>query len=80
MPKSPRDNPASLAAQVEEWRRVLTSLAEDFHSGRTDVRPKNYPDTCKYCQQRLLCRLDVTTLNADETEEAEELFIEEDYG
>jgi NifB/MoaA-like Fe-S oxidoreductase len=55
-------------------------LAEDFHSGKTDVRPKNYPDTCKYCQQRLLCRLDVTTLSADETEEADDLLVEEEYG
>lgn len=80
LPKTPRDAPPSLAAQVEEWRAVLTSLAEDFHAGRTDVRPKNYPDTCKYCKQRLLCRLDVKTLNADETEDAEDLFTEENYG
>jgi hypothetical protein len=80
LPKTPRDAPPSLAAQVEEWRAVLTSLAEDFHAGRTDVRPKNYPDTCKYCKQRLLCRLDVKTLNDDETEDAEDLFTEENYG
>ena len=80
LPKTGRDAPDDLPAQVEEWRRVLIKLAEDFHSGKTDVRPKNYPDTCKYCQQRLLCRLDVTTLSADETEEADDLLVEEEYG
>lgn len=80
LPKTPRDMPVSLAVQVEEWRATLTSLAEDFYAGRTDARPKNYPNTCKYCKQRLLCRLDVMTLNADETEDAEDLFTEEDYG
>jgi hypothetical protein len=65
---------------VEDWRAVLTSLAADFHGGKTDVRPKNYPETCRYCQQRLLCRLDVTTLSADETEDPDDAFVEEDYG
>lgn len=80
LPKVPRNAPADLQAQVEEWRRVLTSLAEEFHSGGAEARPKNYPDTCKYCQQRTLCRLDVTALSADETEEPDDLFFEEDNG
>jgi ATP-dependent helicase/nuclease subunit B len=80
LPKTGRDAPPDLTAQVVEWRRVLTALAEDFHSGNAEVRPKNYPDTCRYCQQRLLCRLDVTTLSADETEDSDDLFFEEEYG
>jgi RecB family exonuclease len=80
LPKTPRQAPDSLSAQVEDWRAVLTSLAADFHAGKTDVRPKNYPETCRYCQQRLLCRLDVTTLSADETEDPDDAFVEEDYG
>ncbi len=80
LPKTVREAPTDLNAQVEEWRRVLAALASDFHAGKTEVRPKNYPETCRYCQQRLLCRLDVAALSADETEEVEDLSPEEDYG
>jgi hypothetical protein len=68
-----------LQAQVEEWRKVLTALAEEFNAGRPEVRPKNYPETCRYCQQRVLCRLDVSTLSADESEDTDDVF-EEDNG
>jgi probable DNA repair protein len=63
LPKAAKLQAESLAAQVEEWREVLARLAEDFHAGQTSVSPKRYPETCKYCQQRLLCRLDPATLN-----------------
>ena len=55
----------SLEAQVSEWREVLTALAEDFHSGEARVDPKQYPQTCAHCEQRLLCRLDPATLGAN---------------
>jgi len=69
LPKSTRLRAANLDAQVEEWCEVLTALAEDFYSGEARVSPKQYPSTCRYCEQRLLCRLDVTTLEADAIEE-----------
>ena len=53
---------ASLAEQVEGWRFILTSLAEDYAAGDTRVAPKLYPQTCERCTQRMLCRLDPTTL------------------
>ena len=59
---------ATLAEQVERWREVLVRLAEEFYTGDASVRPKSYPATCEYCGQRVLCRLDVTSLE----EEAEE--------
>ena len=62
---------ATLEAQVTEWRRVLTKLAEDFYRGDTRVRPKNYPATCKHCGQRLLCRLDAVALSGDHEDETE---------
>jgi RecB family exonuclease len=62
---------ANLEEQVEEWRRVLTKLAEDFYRGDTRVHPKNYPVTCKHCGQRLLCRLDAAALSGDEESETE---------
>jgi RecB family exonuclease len=80
LPKVPRDGIRDLQGQVEEWRKVLTALAEDFHGGRPEARPKNYPETCKYCQQRVLCRLDIATLTADESEDTDDVVFEEDNG
>jgi ATP-dependent helicase/nuclease subunit B len=59
----------SFAAQVEEWRGVLTNLAEQFAAGEAEVRPKSYPKTCAYCGQRLLCR--VVGENLEEAEDEE---------
>ena len=51
-----------LRGRVAAWRATLTQLAEDFHAGRAEVRPKSYIDNCTHCAQRLLCRLDPATL------------------
>jgi probable DNA repair protein len=61
----------NFAAQVEEWREVLTNLAEQFAAGEAGVRPKSYPKTCTYCGQRLLCR--VVGENLEETEDEGEM-------
>ena len=61
----------SLEAQVEEWRRVLEELATKFASGEARVAPKRYPETCRHCAQRELCRLDVSLLEEDEGDAAE---------
>ncbi len=63
---------ATFDDQVDAWRGILSTLAEDFHRGDLRVRPKAYPGTCQYCKQRLLCRLDLTTLQAADEEEAEQ--------
>jgi hypothetical protein len=68
---------ATLAAQVDDWRRVLMRLAEDFASGDAQVAPNKYPKTCELCGQRILCRLDVSRLDADEDSD---LTTEEDRG
>jgi ATP-dependent helicase/nuclease subunit B len=71
--RMPRQHPANLEEQVEEWRQVLTSLAEDFYNGDTRVRPKSFPTTCTYCAQRLLCRVDAASFEeAMDDEEATE--------
>jgi ATP-dependent helicase/nuclease subunit B len=62
---------ATLEAQVEEWRTILTGLAEDFSRGDVRVRPKKYPNTCEYCAQRLLCRLDISLLDQGSDPDAE---------
>jgi hypothetical protein len=73
LPK-PTELPAeNLAAQVDQWRGVLTRLAQDFHAGQASVSPKRYPETCKYCEQRLLCRLDPATLDPDFVDLEEDL-------
>jgi len=70
LPKSSKvKGGGTLETQVDQWRQVLTKLAEAYHSGDTRVLPKQYPSTCRYCQQRLLCRLDVSTLEPDANED-----------
>ena len=56
-------NDLPFEAQMDEWRRILNQLASDFANGIATVAPKCYPNTCKYCSQRILCRLDLTTLD-----------------
>jgi RecB family exonuclease len=63
----------SFAAQVDEWREVLTKLAEQFAAGNAEVQPKSYPKTCAYCGQRLLCRVVGATLEETEDEETGDL-------
>jgi len=63
----------NLPEHIEEWRGVLTQLANDFAAGHAFVAPKAYPKTCEHCRQRLLCRLDPTTLqNIPDGEYAED--------
>jgi ATP-dependent helicase/nuclease subunit B len=69
--RPPRMDRESFAGQVDEWREVLTKLAEDFYRGDTRVRPKSYPATCKHCGHRLLCRLDAVALGGDDEDETE---------
>ena len=58
----PTRNTLLLPDQCEEWSRILTALATAFAEGDTRVEPKSYPETCKYCAQRTLCRLDPLAL------------------
>ncbi len=60
----------SLAEQLDQWKRVLTDLAVDFHRGDARVDPKKYPLTCNYCSQRILCRLDPAAFDEDIDDEA----------
>ncbi|QHN04218.1 hypothetical protein FTO74_13235 [Granulicella sp. WH15] len=64
-------NQLPLESQLEEWRRVLTALAEEFAAGDARVDPKRYPNTCQHCGQRLLCRLNLATFSEEESEESE---------
>jgi probable DNA repair protein len=63
---------ATFSAQVERWRQVLVRLAEEFYAGDARVNPKHYPQTCEHCEQRILCRLDVSLLEKEEDVDATE--------
>jgi ATP-dependent helicase/nuclease subunit B len=71
---------ATLEEQVERWREVLVLLAEEFYAGDARVHPKNYPTTCARCGQRLLCRLDVSSIEEEEDDDNAEIANEVDRG
>ena len=71
MPGASKLPTETLAELQQQWRVTLEQLASDFHAGDTRVRPKNFPKTCTYCAQRLLCRLDPSTLIEQLTEDAD---------
>ena len=58
-----------LRYQVDEWREVLTALAEEYAAGNATVSPKQYPTTCRNCEQRLLCRLEPRKLEPENLED-----------
>jgi RecB family exonuclease len=39
------------------WRQTLDRLAAEFLAGHAAVAPKNYPQTCRYCELGVLCRV-----------------------
>ena len=81
LPKASKLQTDSLAAQVHGWRNVLTVLADQFHSGDARVQPKRYPQTCQYCKQRLLCRLNPDTLDIpDDPDPSGQQFPEAELG
>jgi probable DNA repair protein len=84
LPKASKLQADSLDTQVRQWRNVLTTLADQFHSGDARVQPKRYPQTCQYCQQRLLCRLNPDTLDTpddpDDPDPSDQQFREAELG
>jgi len=62
LPPSRVNEVVDLQQKIGEWRTSLTQLAHDFADGKAAVDPKQYPQTCDRCAQRLLCRLDPATL------------------
>jgi probable DNA repair protein len=47
--------PVTFGELIEEWRRVLERLAEQFRAGLAEVNPK--VGACEYCGLRALCRI-----------------------
>lgn len=65
-------NIKDLAALAAEWRGTLDQLAQDFAEGNAEVSPKSFEKNCMRCAQRLLCRVDPTTLGEGSGGEEEE--------
>ncbi|BDC51980.1 hypothetical protein F183_A42950 [Bryobacterales bacterium F-183] len=42
---------------IEEWRKAVTKLADQFAAGVATLDPKQYPKTCEYCAAGPLCRI-----------------------
>ncbi|ODT79373.1 MAG: DNA repair protein [Nitrosomonadales bacterium SCN 54-20] len=47
----------SWEALVAAWSHALAGVAADFSSGHSQVDPKKYPQTCRTCDVRPLCRI-----------------------
>lgn len=67
--KMGRMEAGTFAQQVNRWSGVLERLAAEFAHGDARVQPKNYPETCLRCGQRVLCRLDASLLEEIEAED-----------
>ncbi len=52
-----RDRHASWQEVVDAWRTDLTRVAAGFAGGDAKVDPKQYPDTCRYCDVKPFCRI-----------------------
>ena len=43
--------------QLFAWQQYISKLARDFLSGRAEVDPRDYPETCERCGLQSLCRI-----------------------
>ncbi len=57
--------------QFDAWRNNIEQLAQDFLDGRTDVDPRELPETCEKCGLQALCRIHETVAYAGAAEEEE---------
>ncbi|MFN7925494.1 MAG: PD-(D/E)XK nuclease family protein [Bryobacteraceae bacterium] len=57
LPEAKEIASADLDRRLNDWRSVLAALAQDFAAGRSEVDPKQAPQTCQYCHLRTLCRV-----------------------
>lgn len=48
---------ASWDEVLASWRQIIERLAQDFMDGEAGVNPKQYPQTCTYCELKPLCRI-----------------------
>jgi probable DNA repair protein len=65
-------NPLS-AELLIDWRDAIEQLARDFLTGRAEVDPRDYPNTCEHCGLETLCRIAENHVLPDAGEEVEDL-------
>jgi probable DNA repair protein len=51
------EGPQNWEALRENWKDVLTALADEFASGFAAVDPRDGAETCRYCSLASLCRV-----------------------
>jgi ATP-dependent helicase/nuclease subunit B len=59
--------------KVRAWRSEIEKLAHDYLSGRAEVDPRDYPDTCKHCGLQSLCRIQEHHISLADDEDGEGL-------
>ena len=52
-----RDRHGSWQEVVAAWRADLARIAAGFAEGDAKVAPRNYPQTCRYCDVKPFCRI-----------------------
>ena len=50
--------------QIDAWRDELARIAAGFVNGDAGVQPKQYPNTCRYCDVKPFCRIHERLENA----------------
>lgn len=49
---------ADWAALLEYWRAGAERLAVSFREGACEVAPRTFPESCRYCAHRAVCRIE----------------------
>jgi len=44
--------------QLDEWKEYIEERAKDFIAGQAEVDPRDYPETCKDCVLKSMCRIE----------------------
>lgn len=69
-------SPQQMRDLEDTWSEVLTRLAEAFRAGVAIVDPKKHGETCRYCEQAMLCRVGETAgvlTDAEDRENSENI-------
>jgi probable DNA repair protein len=56
-------------ALFDRWRAMRDALSGEFLAGHAPVAPKDYPNTCRFCELGALCRITELVRRAAEPEE-----------
>jgi RecB family exonuclease len=57
--------------QLNAWREAIEKLARDFVSGKAEVDPREYPETCERCGLQAICRIQEGEVSVDGEDDGE---------